>query len=233
MQKEMTTETQRSALDALKYFKPPFIYEPIGQTIYCVGKSGNSMALQVRGWGELIGGGAFALEPKEAASVQDQFGEWVAKVMNEALTPPAQTICVCKTCQGCGAVSTTDKDHNGDHIEIKCPTCTATTPAVAILDQKDMPNEIRAWGDGTWKDASCDNAIVASLTSVYELKKAVSAKGVTDEGLAHAVKAINKIIALSTENDNGDFYETIVFIPYLKTLIKAATAPNTCADKGE
>ena len=83
----MTTENQRGALEALKYFKPPFIYEPIGQTIYCVGKSGNSMALQVRGWGELIGGGAFALDPKEAATVQDQFGEWIAKAMNEALTP--------------------------------------------------------------------------------------------------------------------------------------------------
>lgn len=29
----------------------------------------------------------------------------------------------CATCQGSGVVSTTSTDHNGDHIEQRCPTC--------------------------------------------------------------------------------------------------------------
>ena len=29
----------------------------------------------------------------------------------------------CQTCQDSGVVSTTDKDHNGDHIEQRCPAC--------------------------------------------------------------------------------------------------------------
>ncbi len=31
----------------------------------------------------------------------------------------------CQTCQDSGVVSTTDKDHNGDHIEQRCPDCSA------------------------------------------------------------------------------------------------------------
>jgi len=74
--------------EALKYFKPPFKYEPMGQTIYCVGHNGhNSMALQVRGWGNLIGGGAEALSADKAGPIQDEFGQWVADVLNKAIEP--------------------------------------------------------------------------------------------------------------------------------------------------
>lgn len=68
---------------ALEYFKPPFKYEALGQTIYCTGANGSTMCLQVRGWGNLIGGGANALDPKVAANMQDEFGQWVADMLNK------------------------------------------------------------------------------------------------------------------------------------------------------
>lgn len=101
-----------------------------------------------------------------------------------------------------------------------------TPPAVAILDQKDMPNEIRAWGDGTWKDSSCDNAIVASLTSVYELKKAVAAQGVTDATLALAIDNVRSYV-------DSQFYINGTIINAIDYIIKAAAAPKHCAGKGK
>jgi len=73
-------------IKALKYFKPPFHYDAMGQTIYCQSKNGDNMCLQVRGWGNLIGGGAENLPHKEAAAIQDEFGEWVVEALNQ-LTP--------------------------------------------------------------------------------------------------------------------------------------------------
>ena len=74
---------------ALEYFKPPFKYENIGQTIYCTGANGQQMCLQVRGWGNLIGGGANALPHEKAQHVQDEFGQWVADALNDAVSTPA------------------------------------------------------------------------------------------------------------------------------------------------
>lgn len=67
---------------ALEYFKPPFKYEPMGQTIYCEGANGPSMCLQVRGWGNLTGGGANNLPHEKAEYVQDEFGQWVCDAIN-------------------------------------------------------------------------------------------------------------------------------------------------------
>lgn len=41
-----------------------------------------------------------------------------------------------------------------------------------FVDMDKMPEEIRVWGDGTWKDASCDNAMVANMTKAYVQKPA-------------------------------------------------------------
>lgn len=72
-------------IKALKYFKPPFKYDAEGQTIYCQSKNGDNMCLQVRGWGNLIGGGAENLPPEEAATIQDDFGEWVVHRLNQSM----------------------------------------------------------------------------------------------------------------------------------------------------
>lgn len=74
--------TNKNLPEVLKYFKPPFKYEPFGQTIYCTGANGNQMCLQVRGWGNLIGGGANALPVDKAETIQDEFGHWVAESLN-------------------------------------------------------------------------------------------------------------------------------------------------------
>lgn len=79
----------RDVPDALEYFKPPFKYEAMGQTIYCEGANGQNMCLQVRGWGNLIGGGANNLHPKHAQHIQDEFGQWVCDAMNASITPPS------------------------------------------------------------------------------------------------------------------------------------------------
>jgi len=73
---------------ALEYFKPPFKYEAMGQTIYAVGVDGhNMMALQVRGWGSLVGTGtAYKLPNDKAEHIQDEFGQWVCDAMNNATT---------------------------------------------------------------------------------------------------------------------------------------------------
>lgn len=74
------TEDVKTLPGAILYFKPPFKYEPMGQTIVC---ENNSMALQVRGWGNLMG--ANGLDHDTAAKMQDQFGVWVAEQLNKAV----------------------------------------------------------------------------------------------------------------------------------------------------
>lgn len=85
--KEQPAAKLSDAPAALKYFKPPFMYDAEGQTIWGIhnGK-GKAMCLQVRGWGNLIGGGANALDHKLAAKIQDEFGQWVCDVMNGAVS---------------------------------------------------------------------------------------------------------------------------------------------------
>lgn len=67
------------------FFKPPFRHE--SGLILCRGtKEGDSIVLDVRGWGYLTGKGcgAHGMTDYAAISVQDQFGEWVAHALNES-----------------------------------------------------------------------------------------------------------------------------------------------------
>lgn len=56
-----------------KVFVPPFKYDPYGQKIL---DSKNSMCLEVRGWGK------FQYQ-KDGDKLQDEFGEYVAKLLND------------------------------------------------------------------------------------------------------------------------------------------------------
>lgn len=76
-------EAKRSdTVEALQYFSPPFEYEAMGQTITALTKTGRSMCLQVRGWGNLTGCAANNLPLEKAEKIQDEFGQWVASLMN-------------------------------------------------------------------------------------------------------------------------------------------------------
>ena len=67
-------------MDFLEYYKPPFTYESYSQRVLCA----DGMALDVRGWGRLTGGGALALPADKAMKIQDDFGRWVAETLNKA-----------------------------------------------------------------------------------------------------------------------------------------------------
>ena len=58
-----------------------------------------------------------------AASLQHAWWAWQARA---ALAQPSPK---CATCHDQEVVSTTDVDHNGDHIEIRCPDCAQPSPA--------------------------------------------------------------------------------------------------------
>ena len=59
-------------------FTPPF--ECVFTKI--VDANGNLLC-DVRGWGRLTGGGAMRLSDDEAAKIQDEYGEHIAKVLTE------------------------------------------------------------------------------------------------------------------------------------------------------
>ena len=53
----------------------------------------------------------------------------------EAQEAIENSVVKCRTCNDSGVVSTTDKDHNGDHIERRCPVCAGRVDERAAFDE--------------------------------------------------------------------------------------------------
>lgn len=68
-------------MEFLKYYKPPFKYDPHGCSVMCA----DGKALDIRGWGMLTGCAAFDLSADESEKIQDDFGLWVADTLNKAI----------------------------------------------------------------------------------------------------------------------------------------------------
>ena len=64
---------------ACPYFRPPFRYE-IG-SIWGSGEGAEKL-LDIRGWGHLTGGGGHNLPAEQAAKIQDEIGEHIARLLN-------------------------------------------------------------------------------------------------------------------------------------------------------
>jgi hypothetical protein len=92
----MTTETREKVAFspvALEYFKPPFTYDLMGQSVFGEGVNGRSKCLDIRGWGNLTGGGANNLPQEQVEHIHDEFGQWVCDAMNAyARTPAAPAV---------------------------------------------------------------------------------------------------------------------------------------------
>lgn len=78
-------ESKQLILDILngrtdKFVKREVKYDPSGQ----VSIDGIKVIL-IRGWGHLTGGGALNLPYREAAKIQDDFGEWIVKKLKQEI----------------------------------------------------------------------------------------------------------------------------------------------------
>ena len=65
--------------------RPPF--RRFGCQIFGKYEHGDSLALDIRGWGRLTNAGT-ELTEEEACALQDEFGDWVCKVLNAAAENP-------------------------------------------------------------------------------------------------------------------------------------------------
>ena len=61
--------------------RPPF--RRFGSQIFGKYSQGDSLALDIRGWGRLTNASS-KLTEEEAMNLQDEFGDWVCKVLNDA-----------------------------------------------------------------------------------------------------------------------------------------------------
>lgn len=80
---KMPQESKQLIIDILnsrtdKSVKREVKYDPSGQ----VSIDGIKVML-IRGWGHLTGGGALNLPYREAAKIQDDFGEWIVKKLKQ------------------------------------------------------------------------------------------------------------------------------------------------------
>ena len=82
----------KSIKDALRLYKPPFefshgyIFDAGGNMVADQGGASGmegSMVMQIRGWGNLIGGGGLNLDADFAGELQDEIGRLCAVALTE------------------------------------------------------------------------------------------------------------------------------------------------------
>jgi hypothetical protein len=65
-------------------------YEPAGALIFADTDKGTMRLCDMRGWGHLVGGGAWNLDFKEAEAIQDSLGEALAQALSNHLAKGGQ-----------------------------------------------------------------------------------------------------------------------------------------------
>lgn len=76
------SKAYHTVVDALNNEKP--LHSDKGTWSYkdCFVYLGEEKAMRIRGWGRLTGCGGLCLPDKEAAQIQDEFGQWIADTLN-------------------------------------------------------------------------------------------------------------------------------------------------------